>query len=97
MKFLHYTIMDGNLENKKLIGHCAMSEDGVIINGETMEELEVHIKFRDPNPEIIENCGWVLQGEQQKLLDPKNADTLRFNLAAREARLKKAQENGKIG
>jgi len=93
MKFLCYTVYDGNPEHKDPVGHCAMGEDGFIISTSTFEDLKTTITIRDSNPELLEGCGWIIDGEQQKLQDPQYTDLLKFNMLLREARLAKEQEN----
>lgn len=95
MKFLCYAVYDGNPERKEPISHCAMGEDGSLTNGSTLEELKTNISTHSDNPEFLEGCGWIIDGEQQKLLDPSNAILLKFNLFLREQKLEREKANDK--
>lgn len=95
MKYLCYAMYDGRVGEddegnplyKEPIGHCAMSEDGSLFGAKTLEGMQEAIKTRDSNAEFWEGCGWLLEGESEKLLDPMNTPQLKFWLMVREQRL----------
>lgn len=95
MKYLCYTVYDGRVGEdkegnplyKKSVGHCAMAEDGSLAGALTLDGLKENVKLKDPNAEFWDGCGWLLEGESEKLLDPMNAPQLRFWLMLREHRM----------
>lgn len=95
MKYLCYTIYDGRVgEDKKgnplykePVGYCTMAEDGSLAGASTLDGLKNSIKLKEPSAEFWDGCGWLLEGESERLLDPMNTPQLRFWLMLREQRM----------
>ena len=83
-KLLCFAVYSGAVDEKEPIGWCIMGA-GILFYGDTLEEAkqEARVGTLQPNAEFLENCGWVVQGEEEKLLDDQYADLLLFNIRQR--------------
>jgi len=94
MKFLCYSVYSGDPEIKDPISYCAMGEDGMLVSAITLEQLKMRISLDNSNSEFMEGCGWILAGEEQKLLSSECSDILKFWLLLREEKLRNKQTMG---
>lgn len=82
MKFLCYDVYSGNPEDKSPVRYCIVG-DGKIFADKNSEELRQKILASFPEAEFLDNCGWILSGEERDLLEPDNYELLRFNIKLR--------------
>jgi len=79
MKFLCYTIYSGNPEVKEPMGYCIMG-DGRLFSGPTLDYAKHEVLGEYPMAEFLDDCGWILSGEEEALLEPDNQELLAFTL-----------------
>ena len=93
MKFFCYGIYSGDPAVSEPVGFCAIGEKVYIpIKAKDMYNLTEDIRLFDKTPEILEGCGWVLFGEENKLANIDYIDILRFGIeqkAKKDAQEKK--------
>jgi len=86
MKFLCYITYSRNPEVKEPVGYCIMG-DGRIWIGPTLEYTKAQVSAEHMLAEFVEDCGWILEGEEQALLDPNNQDLLLYALREKHPEL----------
>ena len=79
MKFLCYAIHSGDPEIKEPVGYCILGA-GEIASGPTLTDAKHKALHKFPSAEFLDDCGWILEGEEDKLLDFDNQDLLAFNI-----------------
>lgn len=72
--------MSGDPEIVEPVGWCIIGE-GDIWSASTLEEVKQQVKDDFLAAQFIEDCGWVLAGEETSLLEPDNQEILAFHLA----------------
>ena len=84
MKFLCYTTYSRDPEAKEPVGYCIMG-DGRIWVGPTLEYVKSLVAQEHMLAEFVDDCGWILSGEEQALLDPDNQELLLYTLQIKNA------------
>lgn len=78
-KFLCYAVQSGDPTVKEPVSWCIMG-DGSVWSGPTLEYSKQQVLLNYPFAEFIDNCGWILSGEENKLLDKQYRDIIEFGL-----------------
>jgi len=86
MKFLCYETYSRDSSNKDPVCYCILGE-GKIWIGPTLEYAKSQATLENAMCEFIEDCGWILEGEEQALLDIDNQELIAFTLKLRHPEL----------
>lgn len=81
-KFLCYAIQSTDPSVKEPVSWCIMG-DGKVWTGPTLEYAKQQVLLTSPFVEFLDDCGWILPGEESKLLDTQYRDILEFDLRLR--------------
>ncbi len=84
-KFLCYCVNDGDPENSEPVDWCIVGNGKLWISID-LEDAKEQVLSEFPTAEFIEDCGWVLSGEEHKLLNRDYEDVFLFELMLRESR-----------
>lgn len=69
MKFRCYAVMDPSPDgDREPLNYCISGDDRLFI-GPALSYCKDEVLFEYPAAEFIEDCGWVLMGEEDMLLD----------------------------
>ena len=79
MKYLCYRVYSKSPEIKDPVGYCILG-DGRTWVGPTLDQAK-HLVLKDVVvADFLDDCGWILEGEEISLLNPDYQDLLAFNL-----------------
>lgn len=87
-KFLCYEVYDGKPDNEKPIDYCITDLNRIWISVD-LEDAKSQVLYDWPDAIFIDNCGWLLSGEEEKLLDRQFEEIFLFELMSREAKKSK--------
>jgi len=79
MKFLCYEVYSRDPEEEEPVSYCIMG-DGKIWTGSTLELAKAAALQDNILVDFIEDCGWVLEGEENFLLEQDYQDILLFTI-----------------
>ena len=79
IELLCYRVYSGFPEDEEPMGYCVMGE-GKLWFGETLDEAQSQAENEYPDAEFLDDCGWVIEGEEESLLNPDYRELLAYNI-----------------
>lgn len=91
MEFWCYSVHSKKPEDKEPLEWYAIGSDplsglAIKFSGGVKDAVEEKIRMQFPEATIV-NAGWILEGEQAKLLEPDNKYILEFNVALEKQKI----------